>query len=342
MTTSDDFQQSLNRALVRQGWLFGEKFNRIGNPFTWVDGDQLPALKSTQGVAAILQYLSMSGEVYETPEGIRVTDHDTILEDLTMRLTGVFSAFAPFLEPEFGFERYIASTASVKLQDYCAIRTWCEDLGSDPVHLDIGPGLGANALYSCHHLGASYIGTDAYPTSLAVQRAFFRQAFGNGYLDVVDAENFGLSEPDIAARLLESHWSVTLLPSWHLELSPDESVDLISATWVLNEVTPAGICWLLHHIARLVRQGGYVYLRDSERRKPLRHDLDYDKALRDLGFEQAGRLDIRNRIDMHGIPRVYRRTGRDKPSFEDLFEAHFGRFAITAHGANHAQDGSPS
>jgi len=90
VTTSDDFQQSLNRALVRQGWLFGEKFNRIGNPFTWVDGDQLPALKSTQGVAAILQYLSMSGEVYETPEGIRVTDHDTILEDLTTRLTGVF------------------------------------------------------------------------------------------------------------------------------------------------------------------------------------------------------------------------------------------------------------
>ena len=135
--------------------------------------------------------------------------------------------------------------------------------------------------------------------------------------------------------------AVRLVPSWHLGLLAHGSVDLVSATWVLNEVTPAGICWLLHHIARLVRVGGYVYIRDSGRRKPLRHDLDYDAALSAFGFEEVGRLDIRNRVDMHGIPRIYGRGKREAPSFEEVFETHFGRFAVTAHGGSHAQDGTP-
>ena len=33
-----DLDASLKRALVRQNWIFGDRYFRIGNPFIWVDG----------------------------------------------------------------------------------------------------------------------------------------------------------------------------------------------------------------------------------------------------------------------------------------------------------------
>lgn len=330
-----DIEASRDRALAMQGWLFGERFNRIGNPFTWVDGEQMPGLHAAQGTLSVLQYLAMSGEIYETPSAIRPLDHDHVRQDLEARLRQAYRHFIPFLdESASGFSKYIVSTASVKVQDYGAIRTFCPDLPAAPRQLDIGPGLGGNALYSAFHLGGTYMACDAHPVSYAVQRQFLRMlAAGRPeYLDTVDCETFGLSPAAITTQIADPAYRFVQVPSWHLPLVADASVDLASATWVLNEVTPAGIVWLIHHICRTVRTGGYVYIRDSGLRKPLRHDVDYDSLLPQLGFELVGRLDVLNRVDMHGIPRVYRCRSSVETDFDSLFQDVFGRFGVTAHG----------
>ncbi len=330
-----DIEASRDRALTAQGWLFGERFNRIGNPFVWVDGEQMPGLYAAQGPLSVLQYLAMSGEIYETPAAIRTPDHDRVRRDLEMRLHQAYRHFVPFLDEEAsGFRRYIDSTASVKVQDYGAIRTFCPDLPAAPRQLDIGPGLGGNALYSVFHLGGTYLACDAHLVSYGVQRLFLRMlaAGRSEYLDVVDCETFGLGSDAMAAQIADPAYRFVHLPSWHLPLVEDRSVDLASATWVLNEVTPAGIVWLVHHISRVVRAGGYVYIRDSGLRKPMRHDVDYDALLLQLGFEHAGRLDVRNRVDMHGIPRAYRCRSPMNTDFDTLFQEVFGRFGVTAHG----------
>lgn len=328
-----DIEDSCQRALVAQGWLFGERFNRIGNPFVWVDGDHMPGLHAAQGTLSVLQYLAMSGEVYDTPAAIRPADHDRVFLDLEARLQQACRHFVPFLETA-DFEKYIRSTASVKTQDYGAIRTFCPDLPAAPRHLDIGPGLGANALYSVFHLGASYLACDAHPVSYAVQRLFLRMlAVGRPeYLDVVDCETFNLDQQAIAGQIADAAYRFLQVPSWHLPLVAARSIDLASATWVLNEVTPAGIIWLISHLVRIVRPGGYIYIRDSGLRKPLRHDIDYDALLLQLGFEPAGRLDVRNRVEMHGIPRAYRCRTPVDPGFDRLFQQVFGHFGVTAHG----------
>ena len=33
-----DLEASLKKALVTQGWVWGDKYFRTGNPFIWVDG----------------------------------------------------------------------------------------------------------------------------------------------------------------------------------------------------------------------------------------------------------------------------------------------------------------
>ena len=63
--SNNDIINSLNSSFVKNGWAFGELFNRIGNPFQWVDGDQLNGLGSNNPSVNLMQYLTMSGEIYD-------------------------------------------------------------------------------------------------------------------------------------------------------------------------------------------------------------------------------------------------------------------------------------
>ena len=63
--SNEDIIKSLNSSFVKDGWAFGEKFNRIGNPFQWVDGDQLNGLGAKNPSVNIIQFLTMSGEIYD-------------------------------------------------------------------------------------------------------------------------------------------------------------------------------------------------------------------------------------------------------------------------------------
>lgn len=333
-----DIVDSRSRALREHGWLYGEMFNRIGNPFVWIDGSQLEGLFDTPLTIRFLQYLAMSGEIYETPQGIRTADHDRVLAEIELRLGKALRMAAGFLDVHAsGFHRYVRSTASVKTQDYCAIRTYCTELPVAPVQLDIGPGLGANALYSVYCLGGRYVATDAFPPSIDAQRNFFRIVAESPILDSIDAQAWGKSETEIRALLRDPQFPIVLLPTWHLPLYPEKSIDLASATWVLNEVNSAGIVWLLFHAARVLKIGGYFYIRDSRKLKPNRHALDYDAALIKLGFEAVGELAIVNRVDMHGIPRVYRKRAEAPESFVAAYNLFFSHFDVTSHGGQYEQ-----
>ncbi len=340
-----DIEHSLSKFLVKNGFIFGELMNRIGDPFQWVDGNKISHLKTVSGVLAVLQYLAMSGEIYKTPFSIKTENHDHLLTLIEKQLTRIYDSLVPFTSSkDYQFNQYIQSTASVKVQDYCSIRHFCNDLPSNPKQLDIGPGLGANAIYSLFGLNAVYYSLEAFPHSYEVQRMFFRSLLGeNGsYLDLIECENFNLEECEIRKQLNDTEkYRIKHVPSWHFGLVGNESIDLVTATWVLNEVTPAGIAWLLSHVNRVLCKGGYVYIRDSGKRKPLRHDLNYDHVLLDLGFTHVGTLDVQNRIDMHGIPRVYRKVKNINMEYKEFFDWAFGRFVVTAHGGNYMQTGEP-
>ena len=61
-------------------------------------------------------------------------------------------------------------------------------------------------------------------------------------------------------------------------------------------------------------------IRDSHRVKPNRHQLRYDEVLAELGYERVAHLDVKNRVDMFGIPRIYQKTKHEALSFDDMFE----------------------
>lgn len=335
-----DITESLGRALLRQGWLFGHKANRIGDPFVWVDGDQTASVRELSDTVAALQYASMFEEVYPTPVSIVSDDMDHMQGQIEQVLREFYAYMVPFLDPnKADFDKYLRGTAAIRAQDYSTIRRWCGDLPKAPVHLDIGPGLGTHATYSLLGFSSNYIGVEASAFSYNAQRKFYRFLTRSQptYLDPVDCETFGLDEAAIAAELRKDY-RIKHVPSWLFPLVDDACVDVVTATWVLNEVSTSGILWLLSNIVRTLRVGGYIYIRDSGVRKPLRHNVDYDALLAEIGCEPVQRLEVRNRIDYYGVPRVYRRTSASAVTFDELVDRVLGKFKITAQMGGYEQN----
>jgi len=336
----DDIQASLSKALSNQGWIFGDKLHRIGNPFIWVDGDNTPGLYSVSGSKAILQFLSMFYEEYPMIESVITNDYEKVRSRIRDYLLSAFRHFTPFLDTTIsGFDKYIDCTALIRAQDYSIIRSLCHDLKSPINHLDIGPGLGSHAIYSLMEFESCYYAIEASPHSYSAQRNFFRflsHKYGF-YLDVVECESYDLSQSLISELVNENMtYRIKHIPSWHFDIVKDQSIDLITATWVLNEVSLAGILWLMSHAMRVLRNKGYFYIRDSSRLKPLRHSIDYDELLTKMGFKEVERIQVRNRVDFYGVPRVYQKENKSTHSFDNLVGLYLGKHDISAKGSSFA------
>ncbi|MBI4063327.1 MAG: methyltransferase domain-containing protein [Elusimicrobia bacterium] len=338
-----DILESLNRAMLRQGWIFGDKANRIGHPFDWIDGERVSYWNKVQGVQALLQYVAMAYEQYPTPAQFKTPDYDEMLAHCEDTVTKLIKHYLPFpVRKEWGLDNFIKSAAVIRTQDYAFIKTFAGDLAATINHLDIGPGVGSHAIYSLKGFSSNYYAVEASPHSYCIQRLMFRflSPLPGSYLDTIECENFGLNEGAIVAELNnKNQYRIKHVPSWLFPLVSTESIDLVTATWVLNEVSFAGILWLMANASRALRQGGYVYIRDSGKLKPGRHSISYDNLLTDIGFEEIERLKItKNRLDYYGVPRLYQKKTGQSYSFEELVERFLGKFAVVSHGGSYIQN----
>lgn len=172
------------------------------------------------------------------------------------------------------------------------------------VVLDLGPGNGrlANAfldgdepvetVIAVEGIAGPYLTQRAYYTGLGLQVA--------DYLDTDDPGGF-----DVAAAATDH--DVVHLPTWRLDLVPDASVDLVCAVQVLKELPAATVHFVLEHLGRVVRPGGAVYVRDHLEGHDLT-GLPTDDLLVAQGFALEFAPQVRDRVDLHGLPRLFRRT----------------------------------
>lgn len=338
----EDIRISLNKELVKQGWLNGEKASRIGNPFQCVDEDQSPNLYVTTGINAIMQMSSMFWEQYKTPKELISNEYNTVLTEYNKIFTECVNDLVPFIDKyDIWDNNYIESMSLVRAQDFGFINKHA-DLNSKINHLDFGPGLGAHSIWSIKGFNSRYFGLDASPNSISVQRLFFRY-LSNRYtefaknLDIIECENFGLDDDQIINEIKNSKYKIIHVPSWKSYLLEDISFDLVTATWMLNEINHAGICWLMSIASQRIKQNGYIYIRDSNKLKPGRHNINYDNLLEDAGFELVSKLKVINRVDYYGIPRLYKKINENKYSFDELTEKYIGQWSSVVLGGDYLQ-----
>lgn len=333
-----DVRESLKRALVEQGWIFGDRVARLGSPFEWSENQHKANILDLENMYAVAFYFSMFYVQKETPKEMLVPEYEEVNQYCREKIVEAFNHFFPFLADSETWAHHVQSQALIRTQDYSFIKRHCTGLPGHPNHIDVGPGLGSSALYSLRFLKSTFYALEASPMSYGVQRHFFRflSPQPGSYFDLIECENFQLPVERIKAELDNNRYAIKHVPSWRFPLLKAGSMDLLTACYVLNELNHAGMLWLLAEGSRVLRKGGYFYIRDSSILKPGMHTVDYDETLKKMGFIEVARLKLQNRHDFFGVPRVFMKNTEATYSFDDLVEMCLGRFASVAGGGDRA------
>ncbi|KLN58954.1 hypothetical protein WH96_20235 [Kiloniella spongiae] len=105
------------------------------------------------------------------------------------------------------------------------------------------------------------------------------------------------------------------LPSWRLDLVGANQIDLITAVFVLPEINEFALLDFVKQANRMVRDGGYIYLRDhlyhsGEDNHSGAHRFNTEELLSASGFQLIYQGKYKDNIDIYGIPRIYKKTGK--------------------------------
>lgn len=167
--------------------------------------------------------------------------------------------------------------------------------------LDFGAGFGRQA-----NLWAAperiYLAIDAIPTSYCLQYLYFSQlgVHLNDYID--DPSKFNL---DLKAT------GIYHVPSWRTDLIPSNSFDLALCVMVLPELNATLTKWIIGEFHRILKPGAMLYLRDHGQSVKLASSFDFDSHLLHNGFSLEYKPHVIDLVDIHGIPRIYRKNDPD-------------------------------
>jgi SAM-dependent methyltransferase len=203
-------------------------------------------------------------------------------------------------------EQALTNVALYNAQDYCFQRLYpVPDRQTPRRILEIGSGHGrlANLLFGASDTNTEFfVSLDAIPAPYLTQRLYYR-ALGLRVFDYVfDAP--GAQALDLANMARE--FDILHLPTWRIDLLPDNWFDMISCIQVLKELPPELVINLLPHFWRALKPGGALYIRDHlQFHNP--NQLPHEELLRANGFVMEYCPHVVDRRDVWGIPRIYRK-----------------------------------
>lgn len=160
--------------------------------------------------------------------------------------------------------------------------------------LDFGAGHGRLIPFWASAAKTHYV-ADATPGPYLAQ-AMWARAAGlevNEYLDNAD--------------FTPREGAVNHLPSWRLDLIPEDGLDLIMTVQVLRELSKPMLAFAVGHFARMLRPGGRLYIRDHIGFHNV-NAVDLDALLAASGFVAEWQPHLVDRVDIHGVPRIWRRA----------------------------------
>jgi len=343
-----DFEESYKRNIQKKKYIYSDKYFRIGNPFEWIDGSLQLSKQDFSGVIDLLQWYSGYYEKYRTLENFLYKDYKKDFNKIKHEFKKIFDFYLPFLKKNKEYQNYINCHSLARVQDLCVIKKFCKNFfwgGGGKLkkikHLDFGSGLGGASTYSLKVLNSDFISIEAHKWSYNIQRLFYRKIINDKekYLDLVSAESFGLSDKKINLLINSNYYKIKQIPSWYFDEIKKESQDLITATACLNEINNAGIIYFIVEANRTLKKNGYLYIRDSNKRKPGRNIVNYDEIFEKvLGYKVIKKFQLKNRKDIFAIPRLYQKKVNKNYEFTELFNKIIGFEAVTSHGSIYDQN----
>ena len=87
----------MNRVLVRQSWLFGDRMERKGNPFEWVDGPLTRGKHDFSGIIDLNTWYKSSYEEYPTKDEFKYENYEKDFLIIQKIYQKIFDFYFPFL-----------------------------------------------------------------------------------------------------------------------------------------------------------------------------------------------------------------------------------------------------
>ena len=165
--------------------------------------------------------------------------------------------------------------------------------------LDFGAGYGRQAnLWSNPAHDFTYIAMDAIPKSYCLQNAYFT-ALDRPFVDYLDS-------PDTFKLDLNSK-GISHIPTWRFDLVPDHSLDLVICIQVLPELSTKLVTHVTNEFFRVLKPGGMLYIRDCKEKWVPAGKVNKERLLTSIGFVKEFEAHIMHGVDLHGIPRIWRK-----------------------------------
>ncbi|MEM8891023.1 MAG: methyltransferase domain-containing protein [Bacteroidota bacterium] len=165
--------------------------------------------------------------------------------------------------------------------------------------LDFGAGFGRQAnLWTQLNDELVMVSMDAIPKSYCLQHFYYSQAEYPLYEYAEDPDNFSLN--------LDQK-GIYHLPTWRLDLLPDNSFDMVLCVQVLPELGGKLVRHMIENFYRILKPGGALYLRDNDEAWKPANKMNLNHYLPDHGFDLEFRAHVVNKEDILGMPRIWRK-----------------------------------
>lgn len=165
--------------------------------------------------------------------------------------------------------------------------------------LDFGAGYGRQAnLWTTQDPDICYIGMDAIVNSYCLQHLYYN-GLGVPFADYIDAPSTFTFQPKPG---------IQHVPTWRSDLVPDGSVDLVMCVQVLPELNSRLVRHMLGEFHRVLKPGGALYIRDHAYTWKPTDTFNVEQHLGSNGFDLEFRAHIINDVELHGIPRIWRKA----------------------------------
>ncbi len=202
---------------------------------------------------------------------------------------------------EFDFSSYDQCIARNNAQDYILANFYpMQNTGGLKV-MDFGAGYGRQAnLWSQE--GADdlvFVAVDAIPKSYCLQHLYYSNSGREFHDYAVERDQFNLDE---------NSKGIYHVPTWRLDLIPDNYFDKILVVQVLQELNEPLVKYAISQFKRILKDTGVLYIRDHMNAWRPTHKLDVDEHLANNGFTLEFKPHIVDKEDLHGIPRMWRKT----------------------------------
>jgi hypothetical protein len=153
----------------------------------------------------------------------------------------------------------------------------------------------------------TYIAVDAIPSTYFSQLAYFK-GMGLNVWEYLEHLSENVSSDDIL-RAMENH-DVIHLPTWRMDLLPHSSVDTVACIQVLKELPGELLVKILQEFKRITKDDAAIYIRDHVQFHNPNH-MPIDELLLANSFKQEFTPLIKDRVDSHGLPRIWRKVNPD-------------------------------